>query len=51
MRKGFGVGYHPNGQIKYMGEWKDKVPSDGQVTLLGKDGKLGYVGEMVSGKT
>ena len=50
IRDGFGICFYPNGQIKYMGDWKDKAPKDGNVTRFKKDGKVGYRGEMIDGK-
>ena len=43
-KNGFGICYHSNGQIKYIGNFKDRLPVDGPAKIFTKDGKIRYEG-------
>ena len=50
-KDGFGISYHDNGQIKYVGEWKNNYPKDGQITIFKKGGGISYRGLMKNGRS
>ena len=48
-KSGFGVLYHKNGQILYVGTFKDGYPEGTDLKIMNKEGQIVYKGDVING--